>query len=213
MKEQEDPIKIKSKVFNFEISTVRSPVYKDFIPLDTGLNIDIAYSFWPEILEFLHQLFENLFSIYQTLRTFNVSSVLVSWCLFENLNWKKVENRYKKRVLHHYYKKSNSSKLDEKHLKVFKNKERYEGRIVGGKFDGFGKYYFADGSVYAGEFKNSLRNGLGTFKFSDGRIHKGYWENNLMDGKGYLVNGGIKIYAIWKKNKLIQETSCIIFHN
>lgn len=100
---------------------------------------------------------------------------------------------------------------NEKCFKRFKGNERYEGKIVNGKFEGFGKYFYADGSVYVGEFKNNLRNGLGNFKFKDGRMYRGHWVDDLMHGKGSMVNGKIKVKGIWKKNQMKSGDVCYVY--
>ena len=108
-------------------------------------------------------------------------------------------------------KKSKTIENKSKILLRFENKQRFEGIIVNGKFEGFGKYFYADGSVYVGEFKNNLKNGLGTFKFNDGRMYKGYWADDLMHGKGCMVNGDIKIYGNWERNKIKQGRGCVVY--
>jgi hypothetical protein len=37
---------------------------------------------------------------------------------------------------------------------------------MGGKFEGKGRYYWNNGSVYEGEFKNGMRNGKGVWRSS-----------------------------------------------
>ena len=55
----------------------------------------------------------------------------------------------------------------------------YEGeRNEAGRMEGRGKYTFADGNVYEGEWKNDKMEGRGKFTFADGRVgHDGMWRD------------------------------------
>lgn len=202
------PFKVISKVLNFEISMMRSPYCDSFIPDKIGINVDLALAFLPEILEFIHQIDNGLYDIYKRLEDFNLSNLLVSFCLIDK-TWNLVEKRHSINECSFDVKRFDAD--EEKCFRELDNNEIFEGRILNGNLDGFGKYFYSDGSVYAGEFKDNLKDGLGTFKFKDGRVYRGYWKNNLMDGKGYIIAEGFKICGVWKKNKIIQESSCIVY--
>lgn len=110
-----------------------------------------------------------IFQIFYTL-----GKGIISHLFAVDSNWKLFEQKIKDKS--NFFKcfieeKSKIKENDEKILKIFGNNERYEGGIAKGKLCGIGKYFYADGSVYIGEFKNNLRNGLGNFRFSDGRIY------------------------------------------
>lgn len=211
IRKKEKSLKVTSKVFNFEISINKSPIYKDYVPGNTGLNIDIANYYMSEILVFVKQAFKGIRDIFKTMMSFNISSSLVSFKLIDNLNWEAFEKIFRNKNSKNRDKKPLSIESNQKYFKKFDNSEVYEGRIANGKLDGFGKYIYLDGGVYAGEFKNNLRDGLGTFNFRDGRMYRGYWKNNLMDGKGYMMNKGVKIYGTWEKNEMVQKRSLIMF--
>ncbi len=47
-----------------------------------------------------------------------------------------------------------------------------------------GKYTYADGSNYIGEFKDGLRHGQGTYTFASGQKYVGEWKDGKRNGKG-----------------------------
>ena len=49
---------------------------------------------------------------------------------------------------------------------------------------GYGTYYYPDGSVYRGEWKNNQHDGNGVFEFANGTRYEGTWKNHLMQGHG-----------------------------
>lgn len=75
----------------------------------------------------------------------------------------------------------------------------YEGGYKDGKRDGFGAYYYRDGSLcYAGSFKEDQKNGLGvSFRASDHALHVTNWQEDrpgetvtLFDKDGNLKYSG-----------------------
>ena len=40
---------------------------------------------------------------------------------------------------------------------------------------GKGKYTYADGSYYAGQFHKNMRSGAGKFVWADGSVYEGRW--------------------------------------
>jgi hypothetical protein len=98
---------------------------------------------------------------------------------------------------------------------VFANGGQYQGGRLDGKFHGYGKRVFSDGSVvhgtwengnftgngncltlfpcesmYCGELVNRIRQGHGVLKSLDGKgayIQKGTWENGVLSGKCKLI--------------------------
>merc|ERR1712206_49840 len=43
------------------------------------------------------------------------------------------------------------------------------------KKNGLGKFFWAEGSVYEGEFQDNYIHGEGEYKWNDGRTYKGKW--------------------------------------
>ena len=72
----------------------------------------------------------------------------------------------------------------------------YEGPLVNGVREGFGKLTYADGSVYEGEFANNLPSGNDeTLLFADGRRYQGTFIEGQMQGYGTLEwpNGDVYV--------------------
>ena len=68
---------------------------------------------------------------------------------------------------------------------------RYEGNIIEGKREGFGKYFYSNGEIYEGEFQNNLKNGKGKYLFYNKDIYEGDYKNGKIHGKGkYLYIEG-----------------------
>ena len=67
---------------------------------------------------------------------------------------------------------------------------------------GSGTYYYADGSVYKGDWKTNQHNGQGTYEFPNGTVYEGEWKNHLMDGTGYFIDSaGRKWGGEFRKGK------------
>lgn len=75
----------------------------------------------------------------------------------------------------------------------------YRGQLANGKREGFGSYYYKDGSLcYAGFWKDDKKDGLGvSFRDSDHAMHIASWQNgqpggivSLFDNEGNLRFGG-----------------------
>lgn len=208
------PIRIYSKILEFDVLISRITSLENLSYEKVNKNAEMAHSCRDEIKRFLNFSCLNLNKIINSIKAYNLTNRLISCLLIVKKNWlifeKKISER--KNILSFVETEKNEAVniKNEKCFISFQNKERFEGIVVNGKFEGFGKYDFADGSVYVGEFKNNLRNGLGTFKFCDGRTYKGYWLNGVMHGKGCMVNEGIQIYGIWVKNEMIQKGLYIV---
>ena len=60
-----------------------------------------------------------------------------------------------------------------------KEKITYEGEWVNDKHEGYGKFIYANGEYYIGEWKNALKHGKGTMYYSNKNIkYEGDWINN-----------------------------------
>jgi hypothetical protein len=69
--------------------------------------------------------------------------------------------------------------------------EGVAGEYIGEKnaaaqYEGRGKYMFADGDVYEGEWKAGKRDGKGTYLFADGRIEVGFYRAGTRVGEGII---------------------------
>lgn len=50
----------------------------------------------------------------------------------------------------------------------------YRGSFVAGKREGFGTFFYMNGSQYTGYWKNNMKDGTGVHIFSDGKIFAGW---------------------------------------
>jgi hypothetical protein len=81
--------------------------------------------------------------------------------------------------------------------------------------NGSGKYWYANGDRYEGEWKNDSKHGygkisnflkistdiLGTYKWRDGREYEGHFSNNLREGYGnFYFPNGVKFSGEWKED-------------
>ena len=53
--------------------------------------------------------------------------------------------------------------------------------------EGLGRYTWADGSTYEGQWVDNKINGFGTYLWRDGRKYYGQWANNDMSGYGIYI--------------------------
>lgn len=86
--------------------------------------------------------------------------------------------------------------------------ERYEGEVLNGKWHGKGKFFYASGDVYDGDWVNGQKTGSCNYTFADGRKYSGEVLNGKWNGKGkyYYSNGDI-YDGDWVNGK--QTGSCI----
>lgn len=67
---------------------------------------------------------------------------------------------------------------------------------------GKGKYTWANGNVYDGDWKNDKMHGKGKYTWADGNVYDGNWKNDKMDGKGKYTWANGNVYeGGWKKDK------------
>ena len=64
---------------------------------------------------------------------------------------------------------------------------RYEGNYCYGKKHGNGRFFWADGSTYDGQWKDDNIQGDGAFIFPDGRKYSGSWKDSKMHGQGKFM--------------------------
>eukprot|EP00035_Acanthoeca_spectabilis_P037193 m.43981 g.43981 ORF g.43981 m.43981 type:complete len:151 (+) comp8486_c0_seq2:85-537(+) len=96
----------------------------------------------------------------------------------------------------------------------------YKGAVDGdGKKTGEGRYIWADGSMYIGQWKKNRFHGIGTLAYADGGEYKGNWLNDRKHGHGKMSFANSDVYeGDWKdgvmhgceapKNFLILHRDC-----
>ena len=87
-------------------------------------------------------------------------------------------------------------------LCIGKNKYRklYTGDWKNNQKEGNGIYFYKDGSCYDGEWKNSKRDGKGLMIYANEDFYDGTWQEDLKHGYGVLEKkNGDKYYGHWKK--------------
>ena len=94
------------------------------------------------------------------------------------------------------------SNSDCDYKKQFDNGDIYEGCTdVEGRFNGKGKYTWANGSYYDGDWVNNKKQGSGEYKFIDGSLFSGNWINDKRDGFGKLISSnGDTFEGMYKNN-------------
>ncbi len=82
---------------------------------------------------------------------------------------------------------------------VWANGDNYTGNWTDVKMHGNGTYLFGSGSKYSGDFEFGKRHGQGTYTWSSGTSYSGFWQNDLQHGEGteYYTDGTIKS-GIWE---------------
>ena len=79
----------------------------------------------------------------------------------------------------------------------------YEGCTdVEGRFNGKGKYTWANGSYYDGDWVNNKKQGSGKYKFNDGSLFSGNWINDTMDGFGKSISSSGNTFEGMYKNNM-----------
>ena len=85
---------------------------------------------------------------------------------------------------------------------VTANGEEYIGYFIKGKKNGVGKLYRLDGSTYHGDFENNKMSGFGVIKYEDGSEYSGQFKNGLYHGKGREVDkNGRVTEGMWIEGK------------
>ena len=75
--------------------------------------------------------------------------------------------------------------------------DKYEGDFYKGLPDGIGKYTWANGNIYTGEWKAGKRNGEGYFKYKvngTDSTNYGLWENDIFVKK--IISSPYKVYSV-----------------
>lgn len=95
-----------------------------------------------------------------------------------------------------------NSKLNGKGKLFFNNKDVYFGQFEDNKIQGFGTYYYKDGTIYTGEFVNGKRHGIGNLIDPNKNKYQGQWSDNKMHGKGIYTTSYFTIEGNWFENSL-----------
>ncbi|MCB8818319.1 cell wall-binding repeat-containing protein [Desulfosporosinus shakirovi] len=91
--------------------------------------------------------------------------------------------------------------------------QNYQGVLVDGKKEGQGKYTWANGDVYSGEWKNDKMNGRGVLVYSDGTEYSGTFVDNKREGQGYIKWFNNETYTGEWKNDLMSGEGSYTFKN
>jgi hypothetical protein len=82
------------------------------------------------------------------------------------------------------------------------------GCIEGDCDNGYGKYFYADGTKYQGKFTNGKKNGFGACWFANGEFYMGNWKDNYFHGAGtkYLASGD-SLAGNWAQGEYLRVPS------
>ncbi|XP_010267271.1 PREDICTED: phosphatidylinositol 4-phosphate 5-kinase 9-like [Nelumbo nucifera] len=81
------------------------------------------------------------------------------------------------------------------------NGESYSGSLLGNMPEGSGKYVWADGCVYEGEWRRGMRNGVGNIQWPSGAVYDGEFSGGYMHGTGTYSGPDNIIYkGRWRLN-------------
>jgi hypothetical protein len=74
------------------------------------------------------------------------------------------------------------------------------------KKEGFGEYYYTNGSRYLGEWRSNRKHGKGILSNEDGTNYKGEWVEGLQQGKFlYQTADGVERVEMYEKGKRLQR--------
>ena len=71
----------------------------------------------------------------------------------------------------------------------------YEGDWKDGLWDGKGTVMFPDGDSYSGDFREHQFSGYGKYIYSDGAVYEGNWKDGLFNGAGTMHYADGSVYA------------------
>ena len=78
-------------------------------------------------------------------------------------------------------------------LQVFANGDLYIGRYESDSPQGYGQYYWENGSNYRGQFLSGMRHGRGVWQMINGDSYEGQYMNDKKNGNGtYVWKNGSK---------------------
>ena len=74
----------------------------------------------------------------------------------------------------------------------------YEGQWEDGKPHGQGKYTKVGGEVYEGQWKAQKKHGQGKLTYASGDVYKGQWEAGKRHGQGKYTEWAVPFGGVWK---------------
>jgi hypothetical protein len=84
---------------------------------------------------------------------------------------------------------------------VWADGSNYSGNFSNGKMDGWGAYIGADGSSYNGDWNMGKKEGYGNFRWKNGDSYSGYFQGDKRSGKGVFVSVlGERYDGYWKND-------------
>jgi hypothetical protein len=92
-------------------------------------------------------------------------------------------------------------------IKIYSNKDKYEGYWDNDLRNGKGTYWLCIGKnkyrkLYTGDWKNNKKEGHGIYFYKDGSCYDGQWKNNKREGKGLMIYSNEDIYeGHWLEDK------------
>jgi len=87
------------------------------------------------------------------------------------------------------------SSLSSEMVKVeYDNGDIYEGSLVCGKKNGYGKMFYSNGDIYDGEWKDDGRNGKGKMIYENGEVYEGEFRNGTRHGNGKMMYKDNEVY-------------------
>ena len=92
-------------------------------------------------------------------------------------------------------------------IKIYDNKDKYEGYWENDLRNGKGTYWLCIGKnkyrkLYTGDWKNNQKEGHGIYFYKDGSCYDGEWKNSKRDVKGLMIYANEDIYqGSWKEDK------------
>lgn len=99
-----------------------------------------------------------------------------------------------------------------KYYKFDEGDDRYFGYFKNSKRDGYGAYYWHDGTRWVGQFEQNRLTGYGTYFFITGEKYVGYFVDSKRNGWGinYDPNTGVKKIGFWSDNNLVTPKSSLV---
>jgi len=70
---------------------------------------------------------------------------------------------------------------------ILANGDRYDGGVIDGALEGFGRYTWEDGKRYEGNFSAGKRQGFGSLTWANGDRYQGNFSGNQIEGRGVFL--------------------------
>ena len=93
----------------------------------------------------------------------------------------------------------------------FTDGSTYDGMLMDGKRNGYGRYDFSDKSFYEGQWKDDQMEGRGNMQWNDGGFYRGDWVGGLQHGRGVevLPNRMERHNGMWENGCPIQNQTTL----